>query len=295
MSWSKKAIVAYHFLDSVSESYFTELKMSFESLLNSQDSSGSFDAGQSHYFWKIESKVEISKTDTFLVSLVKEKTSWPVYFNEEEGISAIPIEEGTLGELYYALINPEARFMLCLAAAGGGPVGAFKKFLNEFSKDGSVKLTPLFEDKIDIKTLSWDFYKKVAISVNFPNHDIQSEFNTSKEGALMGVIDELNGLKADITISAPKQKQSLNNAQVKEFVKSLLTYDYCNKIVLRGSDNDGESIEEFDLKNAQVKYKETLEISGSYMSIDEALPLLKRAYNDRSHDLEHLVESESDV
>ena len=113
---------------------------------------------------------------------------------------------------------------------------------------------------------------------------------TTKEGSLLGMIDEVGGLKADITITAPKQKQNLNNAQVKEVVKSLLTYDFCSKLSLCGSDNDGEVIEEFDLKNAQVKYKETIEIAGSFMSIEEALPLLKRAFNDRSQDLMHLSE-----
>ena len=290
MSWSKKSVVAYHFISSANDDYFTELKLSFNSLLNSEDSSGTFDAGPSHYYWKIESKVDIADTNTFLVSLFKEKTSWPVYLSEEEGISAVPINDGSLGELYYALINPESRFILTLAAGGGGPVGAYKKLLNEFSRDGSVKLTPLFEDKIDIRTLSWDFYKKLSITVNFPSYDIQSEFMTTKEGSLLGMIDEVGGLKADITITAPKQKQNLNNAQVKEVVKSLLTYDFCSKLSLCGSDNDGEVIEEFDLKNAQVKYKETIEIAGSFMSIEEALPLLKRAFNDRSQDLMHLSE-----
>lgn len=290
LSWSKKVAVSYHFIDCAYDDYYTETKLAFNSLLNSEDSSGTFDAGESHYYWKIERKVDITESDTFFISLFKEKESWPVYLNEEEGISEVPISEGSLGELYYCIFNPDARFILTLAAAGGAPVGAFKKFLNEFSKDGSVKLTPLFEDKIDIKTLSWDFYKKLAITVNFPSHDIQSEFITTKEGSLLKMIDELGGLKADITISAPKQKQNLNNSQVKEIAKSLLTYDFCTKLTLRGADNDGEAIEEFDLKNAQVKYKETIEISGSYMSIDEALPILKRAFNDRSSDLMHLSE-----
>ncbi len=295
MSWSKRAVVAYHFIDSASDDYFKELKLSFDSLLDSHDSSGVFDAGQSHYFWKIEDRVDVTDTNTYFVSLVKEKNAWPVYFNEDEGISAIPIDNGALGELYYAFINPELRFMLSLAASGGGPVGAFKKFLHEFSKDGSVKLSPMFEDKIDVKTLSWDLYKKLSFSINFPNQDIQSEFMTTHEGSLLGIISELNGLKADITISMPKQNQKLGNAQVKELVKSLLIYDYCGRIVLRGADAEGESVQEYDLKNAQVKYRELVEISGSYMSIDEAILILKRAYNDRSYDLTHLVESENDI
>ncbi len=145
MSWSKKAIVSYHFIEAATDNYFDELKLSFNSLLKSEDSSGTFDAGQSHFFWKINSKVDIAATDTYFISVVKEKSAWPVWFREDEGIAEIPLNDGALGELYYAIVNPESRFILSLAALGGGPAGAFKKFLNEFSKDGSAKLTPLFE------------------------------------------------------------------------------------------------------------------------------------------------------
>ncbi len=288
MSWTKKVIVNYHFINAAYENYFNELNMSFDALLKNEDSSGTFDAGQSHFFWKINSKVDIAATDTYFISVVKEKNAWPVWFREDDGIAEIPLNDGALGELYYAIVNPKSRFILSLAALGGGPIGAFKKFLNEFSKDGSVKLTPLFENKIELTALSWDFIKKIAVSVNFPSYEYLSEFMTTKEGTLLGLIDELGGLKADITISAPKQKQNLNTSGTKEIAKALLINDFCSKLVLKGSDNDGEEIQEFDLKNAQVKYKEMIEIAGSYMTEDEALPILKRAFNDRSHDLINL-------
>ena len=232
--------------------------------------------------------MDIAATDTYFISVVKEKNAWPVWFREDDGIAEIPLNDGALGELYYAIVNPKSRFILSLAALGGGPIGAFKKFLNEFSKDGSVKLTPLFENKIELTALSWDFIKKIAVSVNFPSYEYLSEFMTTKEGTLLGLIDELGGLKADITISAPKQKQNLNTSGTKEIAKALLINDFCSKLVLKGSDNDGEEIQEFDLKNAQVKYKEMIEIAGSYMTEDEELPILKRAFNDRSHDLINL-------
>ncbi len=290
MSWSKKATVMYHFIDSANDNYFKELQLSFDALLKSEDSSGTFDAGESHFFWKINSTVNIVETTTYFVSVVKEKNDWPVWFTEDNGIGEIPLNNGALGELFYAIINPESRFILSLAANGGGPISVFKKFLNEFSKNENIKLTPLFEDNIDVLTLAWDHYKKLSISLNFPSYDYQSEFITTKEGSLLTAIDELGGLKADITISAPKQKQKLNLSQAKDFVKALLVNDFCSKLVVKGSDSEGEEILEYDLKNAQVKYKEMIEISGSYMTEDEALPILKRAFNEKSHDLVHLTE-----
>lgn len=285
MSWSKKVIVNYHFIKAAYDNYFDELNMSYNSLLKNEDSSGTFDAGQSHFFWNINSKVNIADTDTYFVSLVKEKNAWPVWFQEDNGIAEIPLSDGALGELYYAIINPQKRFMLSLAAAGGGSTGAFSKFLNEFSKDGSVRLIPLFEDKIELTALSWDFFKKLAVSFNFPTYEHLAEFMATKEGSLLEMIDELGALKATITISAPKAKQKLNASQTKSLAKALLINDFCNKLVLKGANFDGEEMQEFDLKNAQVKYKEMVEISGSYMVEDEALPILKRAYNDRSHDV----------
>ena len=275
MSWSKKVIVNYHFINAAYENFFNELNMSFDALLKNEDSSGTFDAGQSHFFWNINSKVNISKvniadTDTYFISVVKEKCAWPVWFKENDGIAEIPLSDGALGELYYAIVNPKGRFILSLAAAGGGPTGAFNKFLNEFSKDGSVKLTPLFEDKIELTALSWDFIKKIAVSFKFPTYEHQAEFMASMAGTLFGLLDEVDGLSVNITVAAPKVKQQLNAAQTKRVAKTLLANEFCNK---------------FDLKNAQVKYKEMVEISGSYMVEDEALPILKRAYNDRSHDI----------
>lgn len=290
MSWSKKAAVLYHFIESANNDFFSDIKMAFNSLLGSAEPFGSFESGETRFYWKINSKENLTKTDSFFISLVKEKKSWPVWFNENGNISEIPLSDGSLGELYYAIINPEEKFMLSTAAIAGSTVSSFKKFLNEFSKDGSIKLIPLFENKIDVKTLSWDFYKKVSASINFPNADELAEFLTTKEGTFFNIIDEVGGFKIDISVTAPKQNQKLNLSQTREIVKALLPNDYCTKLVLRGAEDNSESVEEYDIKNAQVKYKELIEISGSYMSEDEAVILMKRAFNDRSKELLNLVE-----
>lgn len=288
MSWSKKAAVNYHFIESANEDFFTDFHNSLGAILGSENASGEFDAGNSHFFWTINGCENIGDKDAYFVSLVKEREAWPVWFSEEGGISAVPLEHGSLGELYYALISPAGKFILSMAASSGSPGSSFKKFLNEFSTDGGVKIIPLFEDKIDIKTLSWDFYKKLSASINFPTHDELAEFNTTKEGGLLGIIDELGGLKADVTVSAPKQKQTLNAAQIREMAKALLINDFCGKLVLRGADYETETLEEYDLKNAQIKYNEFVEISGSYMSESEALAVLKRAFAERAKELLNL-------
>lgn len=285
MGWSKKAAVAYHFLEAADEEYFVKFKNSMDVILEGGEPSGSFDSGENHFLWKINSKEDITDTDTYFISLVKARSSWPVWYNDKGEISSIPVSEGGLGELFYAFVNPARKFMLTMAAASGAASGSFKKFLNEFSAEGGVKINPLFENNVDAITLSWDYYKKVSFSMNFPVYDDLSEFKATKEGGFLGIIDELGGLKADITIAAPRQKQVLNADQLRNMVKNLIVNDFCGKMVLRGADFETQSVEEYDLKNAQIKYTEYVEIAESFMSESEALGILKRAFGDKAKEL----------
>lgn len=288
MSWSKKASVSYHFIEAPDEEYFVNFHNSMNALLDSGETSGSFESGETRFLWRINSREDISDTDTYFISLVKEKLAWPVWFNKDGEISSVPLSEGSLGELFYAYINPAGKFMLAMAAASGAASGSFKKLLNEFSTDGGIKLTPLFEDRIDVKTLSWDYYKKVSASMSFPTHDDLAEFNMTGEGKLLGIVDELGGLKFDITVAVLKQKQVLNAAQLRDMLKNLLGNDFCGRLVVRGADFETETLEEYDVKNAQVKYSEEVEISGSYMSEEEARGVLRRAFAERAKELLYL-------
>lgn len=278
MSWIKKASVNYAFLDASDEDYFINFYNTMTTLLNTEEVYGSFTVNEDNFLWKINSIENITETETFFISLVKEKFSWPVWFNESGNIASVPLNEGSLGELFYAYINPASKFMISVAATTGVAQGSFKKFLNEFSTDGNIKLTPMFEDNIDSKILSWDFYKKVSTSLNFPTHDDLAEFNTTHFGKMLGIVDELGGLKFNITIATSKEKHVLHKAQVRELIKGLYAEDFCNKLVVRGSEFENDMIEEYDIKNAQIKYSEDIEISNSYMSEDEARKLLNNAF-----------------
>ncbi len=285
MSWEKKASVSYHFIESANEDFFVNLTNNLNTILTSGDASGSFESNEVRYLWKIDKKIDVLDTDMFFLSLVKERLSWPVWFNEQGAIEDVPLTEGSLGELYYAIVNPAKRFILTMAAASGAATGSFKKLLNEFSLEGGIKFIPLFEQGVDKKALLWDYYKKVGVSLNFPTHDDLADFNTTKEGAMLGLLDELGGLKIDVTITAPKQKQVLNASQVRDSVNSLLSNDFCTKLSIKGTEFEGYELEEFDLKNAQVKYSEQVEIVGTYMSVDEATGVLVRALNDKIDEL----------
>ncbi len=278
MSWIKKATVNYSFLDILDDEYFVNFYNTMTTLINTDEVYGTFEANEAHFLWKINGIENITNTETFFISLVKEKYSWPVWYNQDGDISSVPLNNGSLGELYYAYINPASKFMMTVAAATGAAQGSFKKFLNEFSVDCNIKLTPLFEDNIDSKILSWDYYKKISTSLNFPTHDDLIEFITTSTGKSLGITDELGSLKFDITLSAPKQKQVLETSQVRQLIGNLCANDFCSKLVVRGANFETELLEEYDIKNAQIKYNEEIEILDSYMSINEARKVLNNAF-----------------
>lgn len=285
MSWIKKATVNYSFLDTLDDEYFVNFYNTMTTLINTDEVYGTFEANEAHFLWKINSVENITDTETFFISLVKEKYSWPVWYSQDGDISSVPLNNGSLGELYYAYINPASKFMLTVAAATGAAQGSFKKFLNEFSADCSIKLTPLFEDNIDSKILSWDYYKKISTSLNFPTHDDLIEFITTSCGKSLGITDELGSLKFDITLSAPKQKQVLDTAQIQKLIGDLYVNDFCSKLVVRGANFETELLEEYDIKNAQIKYNEEIEILDSYMSLNEARKVLNNAFTENANKL----------
>lgn len=282
MSWSKRIIINYHYIETLNTNFSTHLNSELVTAYNT-DKAFSFEKGPSHFLVKVNDKIELDGNIAYFISLVKEKNTGTVCFNNND-IYDIPVADGKIGELHYALIIPTLNIILSFAASGGGSVGNFKKFLVELAVDGNITLMPVLENKIDIQTLSWDFYKKIGVSLRFPAYNYKAEFMASMTGTLFGLLDEVDGLSVNITVAAPKAKQQLNATQIKKVTKTLLANEFCNKLILKGADDAGEEIQEFVLKNAQVKYKEFIEVTGSYINEFEALPLLKRAYNDRKHE-----------
>jgi len=277
----KTVKATYHIIEAADNNYFDSINNNFNTLLQSGEASGSFDVSNDHFLWKINEKIKIDETNLFYISLVKEKKQLPVWFNDDGVIKEIPKDEGMIGELFYALFSPLNRFIITTSATTGAAASSYKRLLNEFSSDLSIRFTPLFEDDVDKKVLSWNYYKRLSASINFPTDDDLTEFMATKHGAALSMIDSLGGLKIDINISNPKPKQMLDPYQVKEFISAMVEYDLCEKLLLRGGEFDSEVTEDIDIKNAVIKYIEKVIIDDSYLSHDDAKDILVRAFADK--------------
>jgi len=281
MSDIKTVTATYHIIEAADKGYFNSINNNFNTLLQSGKVSGSFDVSDNHFLWKINEKIKANDLDLFYLSLVKEKKLLPAWFNDDGVIKEIPKDEGMIGELFYALFSPQSRFIITISATTGSSASSYKRLLNEFSSDLSIRFIPLFEDGVDKKVLSWNYYKSLSTSINFPTDDDRTEFMATKHGSALSIIELFGGLKVDINISNSKSQQMLDPYHIKEFISSMLEYDFCTKLLIKGGEFDCEVTENIDIKNAVIKYTEQLIIDESYLNYDDAKDILLRAFSDK--------------
>ena len=283
MAWMKRVTISYFRIEAAEEDYFSKFYDTCETMLSTEHNWGDFEAGELKYFWKLRESTDTGDTKGYVFTLVKERAAWPVWFTEDGDVREVTLPEGGLGEISYALINPTYKFIVCFSAGGGG-VSGFKKMLGQFSPEGVVRLSPLYEEEIDERVLLWDNFKKLSIHMKMPSGEDVTEFANTKTGSLMQMLGYLGGLKGDISISVPG-KENLSAMMVKELLTELLANDLCTSLTVRGSDFESSSPEQFDIKNAQIKHVETIEIEGNYINYEDAKVLLMRALNARSREL----------
>lgn len=285
MSWSKKVTVGYYTVEAAEDDYFENLYDTAEAMLAEGNAFEMFEAGELRYMWKLYDTVELPEGKSFLFSLIKERKAWPVWFADEGKYDELTFNEGTLGDISYGLVNTAHKFLISFAAGAGGGASSFKKMLGRHSAEGVVRLNPLYEQGIDERVMNWDSYKKLSLHLNMPSGEDVTNFQTTNAGELMKILGHLGGMKLDISVSAGGGKELLSNMMVKDLLPELLANDLCTSLTVRGSDFESGAPEQFDLKNAQIKYTETVEVEGNYITESEAKQILMRALNARSREL----------
>lgn len=280
MSWKKKATVSFHEIETMDDEYFINFTNTMTMLLESGNTSEHFQDGEETYLWKVLETVDIVDTPAFFVGIVKERSAWPVWFDEAGAIDNVPLQSGSLGELTYAFILPAHKLAVSVAGGAGATMGMVRKFLNLFTADQSIKLNPVFEEGVENKVMNWDSYRKFRLSVAMPTGDDVTDLVSTDNGSFLKLVDELGGLKIDVSITMNRQKGSLYAARVREFIADMMGNELCTKVEVQGAEFEDSNTELYDLKNPQLKYQEDMEISGSFMAEYEAKPLLTRAFNE---------------
>lgn len=266
---SKAITVSYYTIEAAEADYYSNLLEALETM-----QPFTFESGADKYFAGLPEYANITDAAAYLVTLVREQRLWPIIFNED-GIKYFESGDQLLGDQHYALICPACKFILTTGCAGG-----FKKFLGQFSPEGVVRLNPVFREGIYETVYNWDCFKSVSIALNMPTGQDVTDFIRTKHGRLMNILSFLGGLKLDLSVSAGGGKELLSTMMVKDLIAELLDNEMCKSLFVKGGDFENAGMEEHDLKNAQLKYREILEIDGKYITQEDAKQLMLRAVNE---------------
>ncbi|GAB7141342.1 hypothetical protein RsTz2092_13170 [Deferribacterales bacterium RsTz2092] len=282
MSWSKRVTVAYYTIEAAEEDYFSKFYDNAETMLSTGNTANNFESGGTKYSWKLIEKVDVDKTATYFFSVVRERQSWPLWVRDEGVYNELSLSDGTLGDIAYGFLNVANRALVCFAAGAGGASTGFRKLLGQFSEDGLVRLLPYCDEEAYNKVLDWDNYKQLSFSLSMPTGSELSSFEATEVGTLTKILGYLGGLKADIKVSAGN-KELLSNGVVKDIIPTLIENEMCKSLTVSGSSFENTKPERIDLKNAQIKYSETIEMDGNYVSEYLAKQVLSRAVSEQQN------------
>lgn len=250
---------------------------------------GSFDGKQDELTFKVHGLIEQEKL--FLVSLIRERAFLPVQFSRENGeIKEPELNPDRMGDIAYYLICPDN--MAVLTLGGGG--GMISDFLRWLSGDSALSVYPIFIGNVYDKMIRWEIFRKVEIGASAPAMDFVQRIMESPVGEYFGLLEALEGMKINVTVSMGHGRGQLNKDAVREFIKAMVSNDVpLDKIKIAGKNFDEQATAEHDLYNARLKYKSEVVVAGTHISPDEAMSVLYEAYQLHLDDMEAGVEEEA--
>ncbi len=279
---TKKLTATFFRIHSPQDAYFEQLESILQGIEGRDDTYDTFVKNETTFLYLLHETVEVLPGNTYLLSFAKEKRSKPILFKENGFLGQLEIEDGFVGDLTYAMINPSTRIVALLSLGGGAhPV---KHFLNEHSADGKVMLLPLLDEQADEKVYHWDYYDSMKLTFKFTNYDDLQESLTSKQNYLFQSMDELGGLKADINISAIKEeKGNLQPNAIRSTIENFVENHFCTKMAIRGANYSDPATQEVDIKNAVVRFYSDVEVEDEFVTVDLAKQFLTTGIHEIAH------------
>jgi len=272
----RKAVTVNLFkLESAVDTFFADLGMKLEALVENNATHGTLDGKSCELMFKVFEPIKLSNRTLHFVSICREKSLLPVWFNREEGdIKDAAPTSGALGDIGYALIDTDNKALVVISRT---PVD-FACFARFLSGDAAAGITPLLNRTAYEQVRQWEIFRKLNLAIEAPAADFVSNVLESELGENFRMLDTLSGLKIDITVSMGHGKGSLHKDAVRQFIKQILEDNFAGKLKVTGKSFDEQESMVIDLYNARLKHKTEIVIAGSYIAPEEAKSTLYEAY-----------------
>lgn len=290
MSEHKNVTIGFHKFQTVAEESMSDIRELIYQMATTPYNHGNFDGKNSELTFKVHDVIETGTSKLFLVSIIKERAFLPVQFSKENGeIKEPELNPDSMGDIAYYLICPDNMSVLTL----GGRAQMAADFLRWLSGDYALSVSPIFIGNVYDQVIQWEIFRKVNIALEAPATDFVDKIMQSEAGQYCGMLEALEGLKIDITVSLGHGRGSLNKKAVRAFIDSMTSEDVpTEKLKVCGKSFEEQATAEYDLYNAMLKHKTEVVVAGTHISPDEAKSVLYEAYQLHLDDIEAGVEEE---
>ena len=294
MAERKSITVNFYRLESAVDTFYQDMEFKLDALSSDGMDYGFFDGKNCELMFKIFYPIALSDRKLFIVSLIKEKVFLPVRFNRQGEVQEAVDSPDSLGDVSYALIDPEKRALLTLSGGFGPSVSAFSDFARWLTGDSAAGSSPIFINSAYDQVTNWEIFRKLNLSIEAPAADFVGNVLDSEIGENFKMLETLSGLKIDISVSMGHGKGSLHKDAVKNFIRTVMEENFAGKLKIMGKSFEEQQTAELDLYNARLKHKTEIVIAGSHISPDEAKATLYEAYQLYLDDIEAANEQESE-
>lgn len=232
---------------------------------------------------KIHDKFEHSKGDVFFLSVVRERNTWQARALSDGTISAIPLNQGLLGDPYYFLVVPECKIILGFTTGPSASVRSVgNAILQQFKKDrtSKISLEPISKEREYEKLKDLSELTEVRFSIN---PSLLSEYGDELPNIFRGLNSSpfmTSSSKLELTIS-DFADIGFTQENIFDTIDYLSDNECCTTLVVKGVDGSGEK-QQLNLNKTSLRYIKIIQIRGNFVDENLAKSIILDALNSQS-------------
>lgn len=232
---------------------------------------------------KIHDGLKHSGRKVFFLSVVRERATWQARAFADGTISAMPLNQGILGDPYYYLVDPQCKIMLGFTT---GPSASVRSVgiavLQQFKKDRTsrIALEPISKEREYAKLKDLIEFTEVRFSVNpsslsKSDDELPDIFKGLKSAPFM-----TNSSKLELTVS-DFGEGGFTHENLLDAFDYLTDNEFCTNLIVKGIDKDGEK-QQLNLNKTYITYSTTIQLRTKFVDEQIAKDIILTALTDQN-------------
>lgn len=234
---------------------------------------------------KIHEELQHQEKNVFFLSVVRERNTWQTRALRSGTISAIPLNQGIIGDPYYFMVVPGDKIIIGFTTGLSGSLKSVANTtLQQFNKDRVSRITlehiskqKEFSKLRELSGYNKLYFKVSATSIGEPNEGTPGILRELCAAPFMAHSSQIALTFSEIG------EEGFSERNLIEIVDYLSENDGCSALTVHGLDNDGVKVH-LDFSKAYAIFKTDIEIRSKFVDEKKGKEILFDALNsfDRS-------------